>query len=64
MISIFAFKYISITNLNSDLFIGAYGGGYIKQYAVNEVIDDILLYNRVLSPKEVKLLFNHKIRFK
>ncbi len=53
----------SINNFNSDLFVGTYGGDIIK-YAFNGVLDDILIFNRVLTDDEITTLFKYKIHFK
>ncbi|MFC2133692.1 LamG domain-containing protein [Bacteroidota bacterium] len=54
---------ISIGNFNSALYIGSFGGS-IKQYAFKGVIDDLLIYNRVLNEKEVQVLYKYDINFK
>jgi hypothetical protein len=56
---------ISIKNLDSDLFIGTYGGD-INKYDFKGAIDDVLIFNRVLSEEEVKILYNsgEEINFK
>lgn len=58
-----AYPKISIKNYNSNLYIGSYGGA-ISKYAYDGSIDDLLIYNRVLNEEEIKLLYNHKIKFK
>jgi len=47
---------VEIGNYDSDLYIGSYGGE-ITQYAIHAVIDDIRIYNKVLSDAEVYELF-------
>jgi PKD repeat protein len=51
---------VTIGNFNSDLYIGTYGGE-INQYAINAVIDDIRIYNRVLSDSEINYLYSHNL---
>jgi len=52
---------IEITNCNSDLFIGTYGGRAFE-YAFNGAIDNLVIFNRVLDDEEIKLLSNDKIK--
>lgn len=46
-----------ISNYDSDLFIGTYGGD-INQYAFHGIIDDLLLLNRTLTSSEIEKLYN------
>ena len=46
-----------IDNLDSDLFIGTYGGK-ISQYAFHGIIDDLRIFNYVISNKKVKELYH------
>jgi len=45
-----------IGNYDSDLYIGTYGGD-LSKYAINAAIDDIRIYNRVLTESEINYLF-------
>ena len=53
----------SIGNFNSDLFVGTYGGN-ITKYDFNGILDDILIFNRVLTDDEISTLFKYKINLK
>jgi hypothetical protein len=43
-------------NFDSDLFFGTYGGS-VEQYAYQGAIDDILIYDRVISEEEINTLY-------
>jgi len=49
-----------IGNYNSDLYIGTYGGD-IGKYAINAAIDDIRIYNRVLTDNEIEYLYSQSL---
>ncbi len=63
LVNIIDLPNFSINNLDSDLFVGTYGGDIIK-YDFNGVLDDILIFNRVLTDDEILTLFKYKIHFK
>ena len=44
-----------IKNFNSDLYIGTYGGSK-HEYAFRGVLDEIMIFNRVLSENEIEVL--------
>lgn len=51
---------VTIGNYDSDLYIGAYGGD-VNQYAINAIIDDIRIYNRVLTDDEIDYIYNFNV---
>ncbi|MFV1884384.1 MAG: LamG-like jellyroll fold domain-containing protein [Balneola sp.] len=50
---------LKISNFDSDLFIGTYGGA-ISQYAFNGAIDDLRIYNYAISDSAVQELYMEK----
>lgn len=47
---------VVVDNLDSDLYLGTYGGS-ISQYAAKTIIDDLAIFNRELSQIEIEGLY-------